>query len=229
MKLRTGLVGLLAGLSIAMGGVALAATADTLLVEGYDPENRLLVFGISEIDDTGVDCTVEGAAFTYTTDSFGSITSLLRGGAAVSFKEGATDHAYGETGGVCDLTAVDVTGPNGQVNHGQVVSSFVHAVKEQLREAGVRGGIGCLVHAIAHSDHGKGDQSRGPTLVDDTVVLSGEVDLSSHEVACNHKGDSGEAADGRDNSNRGANANANSNGNGHGNGGGNGHGKKTDR
>jgi hypothetical protein len=216
MKLRTGFAGLLAGLSIAMGGVALAATADTLLVEGYDPENRILVFGASEIDETGFDCTVEGTGFTYTTDSFGSITALLRDGAAVSFKKDTSDHVYGQTEGVCDLTAVDVTGPNGQVNHGQVVSSFVQAVKEQLREAGVRGGMGCLVHVIAHSDYGKGDQQRGPTVLDETVVVSGEVDLSSHEVACNHKkSDTEEADDGPGNSNRGGN--------------GNGHGKKSNR
>ena len=217
MKLRTGFAGLLAGLSMVIGGAALAATTDTLLVEGYDPENRILVFGVSEIDETGFDCTVEGSGFTYTIDSFGSITELLDGGAAVSFKEGTTDHVYGATEGVCDLTGVDVTGPNGQVNHGQVVSSFVHAVKEQLREAGVRGGIGCLVHGIAHSDYGKGDQSRGPTLVDETVVVvSGEVDLSSHEGACNHKRDSEDAADGPGNSNRGGNGNGNGNGHGQG-------------
>ena len=213
MKLRAGFVGLLAGLSIAMGGVALAATGDTLLVEGYDPENRILVFGVSEIDETGFDCAAEGSGFTYTIDSFGSITALLRGGAAVSFQKGTTDHLYGATEGICDLTGVDVTGPNGQVNHGQVVSSVVHAVKEQLREAGVRGGIGCLVHVIANSDYGKGDQSRGPTLVDETVVVSGEVDLNSHEVACNHKSDTEEADEGPGNSNRGGNGN----GNGHGN------------
>lgn len=219
MKLRTGFAGLLAGLSVAMGGVALAATADTLLVEGYDPENRILVFGVSEIDETGFDCTVDGTGFAYTTDSFGSITALLKDGAAVSFKKDTTDHVYGQTEGVCDLTAVDVTGPNGQVNHGQVVSSFVQAVKEQLREAGVRGGIGCLVHVISHSDYGKGDQQQGPTVIDETVVVtSGEVDLSSHEVACNHKtSDTEETDDSLGNSNRG--------GNGHGNG----HGKKSDR
>ena len=212
MKLKTGIAGILAGLSIAMSGVALAATADTLLVEGYDPDNRILVFGVSEIDETGFDCTVEGTGFTYTVDSFGSITDLTGTGGAVSFKKGGADYLYGQTEGICDLTAVDVTGPNGQVNHGQVVSSFVQALKEQLREAGVRGGIGCLVHAIAHSDYGKGDQQRGPTAVDETVVVSGEVDLNSPDVACNHKSDS---EDGPGNSNRG--------GNGHG------HGKKSNR
>lgn len=217
MKLKTGIAGILAVLSIAMSGVALAATTDTLLVEGYDPDNRMLVFGVSEIDETGFDCTVEGSGFTYTVDSFGSITGLTGTGGAVSFKKGTADYLYGQTEGACDLTAVDVTGPNGQVNHGQVVSSFVRALKEQLRDAGVRGGIGCLVHVIAHSDYGKGDQQRGPTAVDETVVVSGLVDLNSHEVACNHKNDSDEADEGPGNSNRG--------GNGHGNG----HGKKSNR
>ena len=51
MRLKTGLVGLLVAVSIVVGGVAMAASNDTLLVEGFDPENNILVFGVSEIDD----------------------------------------------------------------------------------------------------------------------------------------------------------------------------------
>ena len=60
MRLKTGLIGLLVAVSTVVGGVAMAATNDTLLVEGFDPDNNVLVFGVSEIDEEGLDCTVEG-------------------------------------------------------------------------------------------------------------------------------------------------------------------------
>ena len=49
---------------------------------------------------------------------------------------------------------VDVAGPNGQVNHGSVMSAFVHSLKE-LEFDGPRG---LAVRELAHSDLGKGDQ-----------------------------------------------------------------------
>ena len=209
MRLKTGLARLLVGVSTVVGGVALAAATDTLLVEGYDPENQALVFGVSEIDESGFNCTVEGTAYTYITDGAGLVTSLAKDSLAASLKLAGVDVPYGQTDGVCDLTVVDVTGPEGQVNHGQVVSSFVHAVKEQLREAGVRGGVGCLVRVIAQSEYGKGDQQQGPTVVDETVVVTtGDVDLDAHEVTCGGGSKSGEVG--------------NSNGDGHPNGNGNG-------
>jgi hypothetical protein len=58
--------------------------------------------------------------------------------------------------------AVDVTGPNGQVNHGSVVSAFVHSLKalraDSLRsdsEFAYNGPKGQLVRDIAGSDLGK--------------------------------------------------------------------------
>ena len=58
--------------------------------------------------------------------------------------------------------AIDVTGPNGQVNHGSVVSAFVHALKalraDSLRsdsEFAYNGPKGQLVRDIAGSDLGK--------------------------------------------------------------------------
>ncbi len=214
----------------------MAASNDTRLVEGFDPENNVLVFGVSEIDENGFDCTVEGPDYTYTTDGAGSVTALTKNSQPASFKLAGVDVAYGQTSGVCDLTAVDVTGPAGQVNHGQVVSSFVHALKEQMKEEGVRGGIGCLVRIIAQSDYGKGDEQQGPTVIVGTVVVSGEVDLTAHETSCQGgpKSDDGdEATNGNGNGNNGNgngngnNGNGNGNGNGNnGNGNGNGNGPK---
>ena len=41
-----------------------------------------------------------------------------------------------------------------------------------MREAGVRGGVGCLVRVLAQSEYGKGDQQQGPTVIDETVVVT---------------------------------------------------------
>jgi hypothetical protein len=218
MRLRTGLLGLLVGGSMTLAGVAMAASVDTLLVEGFDPEANTLVFGVSEVGDDSIDCTVSGSGFTYAIDATGNVTTLTKDGLAPSFNLAGVDQPYGQTSGVCDLAAVDVTGPAGQVNHGQVVSSFVHALKEQLRESGIRGGIGCLVHFISRSAYGKGDQQEGPSDVEPAVVVSSTVDLISHETTCHNGGGSDE-----DDENTHGNGNGNGNGNGHSNGHGNPH------
>ena len=83
--------------------------------------------------------------------------------------------AAGGTALAADVTVtVDATGPAGQVNHGQVVSNFVRALKLQLNEAGRKAGIGCLVRMVAQSSHGKGDEQQGPTT---TVSVTGAEDL----------------------------------------------------
>ena len=223
MRLKTGLVGVLVAASTFVGGVALASSNDTLLIEGFDPGNNVLVFGVSDIDEEGFDCTVEGSGYSYATDGAGTLISLTKDGQPASFKLVGVDVPYGQTRGVCDLTAVDVTGPAGQVNHGQVVSSFVHALKEQLKEAGVRGGIGCLVRIVAQSDYGKGDQQQGPTVVEPAAVVSGEVDLSAHEANCHGKKANESDSDAGDDGNGNGNGNGN-NGNGNNGNGNNGNG-----
>ncbi|HUP14705.1 MAG TPA: hypothetical protein VM848_01410 [Acidimicrobiia bacterium] len=222
MRYKTGLIGLLVAVSTVVGGVAMAASNDTLLVEGFDPDNNALVFGVSEVDEDGFDCTVEGPDFSYVTDGAGSVISLTKNGQPASFKLVAVDVPYGQTGGVCDLTAVDVTGPSGQVNHGQLVSSIVHALKEQMKEAGIRGGVGCFARIVGQSDYGKGDEQQGPTVIDETVVVAGEVDLTAHETTCggpksDEAGDDADVADSDGNGNGNGNGNASSNGNANGN------------
>jgi len=49
---------------------------------------------------------------------------------------------------------VDVVGPSGKVTHGSVVSSFVHALKEDYDKS-AHGPMGQWVREIAQSDHGK--------------------------------------------------------------------------
>jgi len=103
-----------------------------------------------------------------------------------------------------------------------VVSSLVHALKEQMKEAGIRGGVGCLVRIVGQSDYGKGDEQQGPTVIGETVVVSGEVDLTAHETSCggpksDDAGDDADEADTDTNGNGNGNGNASSTGNGNGN------------
>ena len=52
---------------------------------------------------------------------------------------------------VCNI--IDATGPNGQITHGTVVSSFVHALKDSTYV----GKLGHLVRDVAKSSFGKGE------------------------------------------------------------------------
>ena len=53
-----------------------------------------------------------------------------------------------------ECNTIDATGPNGQINHGSAVSSFVHA----LKNSDYGGKIGELVRQVAKSDFGKGEK-----------------------------------------------------------------------
>jgi hypothetical protein len=83
-----------------------------------------------------------------------------------------------------DLTVPDLAAEASQINHGQVVSSFVHSIKQQLREAGYRGGIGCLVRVVAQSDHGKSGRANGRNVGDGADAGSQEFDLTLLQNSC---------------------------------------------
>ena len=65
---------------------------------------------------------------------------------------------------ISECNIIDATGPNGQINHGSVVSSFVHALKASDYD----GKIGHLVRQIAKSDFGKGEKEADAELSGDT-------------------------------------------------------------
>ncbi|HSL26811.1 MAG TPA: hypothetical protein VLA54_11055 [Acidimicrobiia bacterium] len=182
---------LAATMVIGVAGTAIAAT--TIFVSGYDPENRMLLWGASDPEVAAYDCTVEDGTYEYVADQSGHVTSLEKGGNPVVFEDTentSTTVAYGQTDGDCDLSAVDVTGPNGQVNHGQIVSSLVHA----LKSAGYRGS-GCMVSRVAQTDWGKGDQqvtaSTASTTTTTVATVEGDVDLTTAEVTCGKHKDTG--------------------------------------
>jgi hypothetical protein len=171
-----------------LAGTSFALTGEWDFVSGYDDENDVLVYGLSEVTSTtgttAPGTTPDGcAALDGTTASYG----------------GTTTTTAPATGQGCELRVVEVANENGVVNHGQVVSSFVH----DLKEWGVEGGIGCLVRGIAGTDYGKGEEgTTETTAVTPTTVLTGEVDLTSETVTCGrpeHAGpdEEGEARGGR--------------------------------
>lgn len=143
---------------------------------GYDMANRMLVFGLSAAT-SAYDCTLEGSFEVGYAEGEGedrSVESLTgEDGEPVEFDardgeelpEGVTPAdgpiAFDASDNPCILTAVDVTGPNGQVNHGQIVSSFSHAIDVA--------GKGCVMRWIAKTGWGKGD----------TQVQSGDVDTAA--------------------------------------------------
>lgn len=55
---------------------------------------------------------------------------------------------------ISECNTIDATGPNGQINHGTVVSSFVHALKNSDYD----GKLGELVREVAKSEFGKGEK-----------------------------------------------------------------------
>jgi len=206
-----GVVGALLTSSIALGA---SSEPNSLLTEGYDADNHKLVWGVADHPEAEgttatLDCRIEGT-FTYEFDDAGKVVTLTGDGGPAMYQpvdETADPVAYGETGEECILTVTDVEGPNGQVNHGQIVSSFVHA----LKEAGIRG-AGCYVRFIAHSSYGKGDQQVqvGEVIPPTEPVTSGEVTLATHETKC---GNQHTDAEGDELTSAG---NGNGNGNGHG-------------
>ncbi|HKZ20926.1 MAG TPA: hypothetical protein VJQ57_12545 [Acidimicrobiia bacterium] len=173
----------LAGVAVLflLAGTSFALSGEWDFVSGYDDENDVLVYGLSEVTSTtGAGGTATGcAALDGTTQSYDSGTTTT------------TDASGAE---VCELRIVDVANENGVVNHGQVVSSFV----QDLKEWGVEGGIGCLVRSIAGSDFGKGEEGTDVTVpeVTTTTVLSGEVDLTLETVNCGRPEHAGSEAEG---------------------------------
>lgn len=78
---------------------------------------------------------------------------------------------------------VDVTGPNGQVTHGSIVSAFIAA----LREDGVEGGIGCAVSALARTDLGRTAETKVRAAdadgVDADAVDADAVEADPEDIA----------------------------------------------
>ena len=77
--------------------------------------------------------------------------------------------------------AGDVSGPNGQINHGQIVSQLHDLIDGNDR--------GCITSAVAQSDLGKADQQVRPSDIPGTVDLDPtvlNVDCTDHGQPSEH-------------------------------------------
>jgi len=185
--------------------------ADTLFNFGYDLINRILLWNLSALDGL-YDCTLENGQLTATYGEASDqgvipVDNLEDEAGVTSFpnrpqEEVAEDLeaadapiAYSGGDGECGLSGGEVTGPNGQVNHGMFMKLF-----NSLYEGK---GRGCVVRHLAQSDLGKGDQqvkaSEGPDIEPVTAGDTGTIDFATAEAACEHgekdKGDRGEDTD----------------------------------
>lgn len=135
------------------------------VVEAHvDEVLQLLIFGISTPDAEAVDCSIPDGVVLERDDD------PLSGDAGVTVVEGEW-----EVPESCSL--VHVAGPNGQVNHGQVVSNFVHALKAMDRSA-IDVPFGQLVRQIAGSDLGK---EAADDVDDDEFELDDDSDEADDE------------------------------------------------
>lgn len=151
--------------------------ADRALIHTYDPDAMKLLWEIA-IEDAEDQCEVEEeTTYTYEIDDEGNVIVSTEG-------EGEEDESLED----CDFNATDATGPNGQVNHGTVVSSFVKALKEEGYT-----GIGCYVKLIAQEDYGKGDQQvkvsdledeEEPETTEEETEEPTEIEFTVSETSC---------------------------------------------
>jgi hypothetical protein len=196
------------------------AKEDTLFNFGYDMINRILVWGLSALDGV-YDCTLDGPlTATYgTTDEQGVIPveNLEDEAGVVSFPNRPPEEVdaelepadapveYSGADGDCGVSGGDVSGPNGQVNHGMFMKLF-----NSLYEGT---GRGCVVRHLAQSDLGKGEQqvqAGGEAVEPVEAGDTGTVDFTSVEADCEHGKTVDDSADG--------DLEIQSNGNGNGNG-----------
>jgi hypothetical protein len=135
-------VSVLVGGLLLLSGIA-AASEDTVFNYGYDSENQLLVVNTTSWEDPDSDPECQ-----FDTD--------LEDEAGTSYE---LEYTFGDTTEVadvsigdadCELEAVEVTGPAGQVNHGMFIKAF-NALYDGPRR-------GCVMRHIAQSDLGKDDQ-----------------------------------------------------------------------
>jgi len=169
---------------------------DTLFNFGYDLINRIFVWGLSALDGV-YDCTLENGPLTATygeadDDDVIVVDNLEDESGVVSFPNRPADEVgddlepadapidYSGADGECGVSGGDVSGPNGQVNHGMFMKLF-----NRLYEGT---GRGCVVRHLAQSELGKGDQQvqAGDDDVVDPVEAgdTGTIDFSSVEADC---------------------------------------------
>ena len=88
------------------------------------------------------------------------------------------DAGSGVVDDVSSDVSVSVAGPNGQINHGQIV--------RQIHDLVDRSQVGCVTRAVAQSDLGKGDQQVRPQEQSTSTDATEPIDPSVLEVECSN-------------------------------------------
>lgn len=170
--------------------------ADTLFNFAYDLVNHLLVWNVIPLGGQ-YDCTLEGGTLTATYGEAGEDGSVAVDGleddaGAVTFPATPEDELdegvepaegpgeYSGSDGPCGLSAAEVSGPNGQVNHGMFMKLF-----NSLFDGP---GRGCVVRHLAQSGLGKGpEQVKAGDEVDFVSAEPGDtgiIEFTSAETDC---------------------------------------------
>jgi len=198
------LIGLLVGSGVAWAdedGAGLEDTeaeqiADTLFNFGYDLINRVFAWNLSALDGL-YDCTLENGSLTATygepTDEGVIPVDNLEDDSGVVFfpdrpeeelaeglEPAGAPVAYSGAEGECGLSGGEVSGPQGQVNHGMFMKLF-----NSLYDGT---GRGCVVRHLAQTDLGKGEQQikAGEDPDFESVVAgdTGVIEFTSIETDC---------------------------------------------
>jgi hypothetical protein len=187
--------------SLSLGLTALAMPAlDTVLTQGYDDDASALIVGApdAESESLDTDCLFEGtityettsttaAADTDSEEKEAAVTPVTVL-SATAIPDGKTTEDFAGFGpeDPCGAYSVDVTGPNGQINHGTFQSAWVHA----LKALGLNG-KGCLVSSFSKLGYGDAEklttaeaQEAAQALADATATTesaSGDIQMSPLE------------------------------------------------
>ena len=148
----------------------------------YDPDAFVLLFGFAD------DSAEEGDELDCSLDDDVNVTVDEDGNFVYEDDEGTELEDFQLAEG---CMAVSVVGPNGQVNHGTVVSNTVHALKD-AHNKDIHGPFGHFVRDIARSELGKGDQQEKPDKDGDVDALDTDgVDIDDDSTKPNkpNKGD----------------------------------------
>lgn len=198
---------------IAFSGVAAAEehepedteeTGDTTFNFGYDEDNGVFIWG-SSASDGDFDCTLENGPLqaTYGSQDGGLLIEDLtylegdNAGETVEFdpaEEGEDSLEFDPEGEDCQLTASEVAGPQGQINHGMFLKTFNAMFDGKAR--------GCMVRHIAQSDLGKDDQQVNvPDVEDENGELEAEnsIDFETVMTDCLHGPDDDAEVEGASN------------------------------
>lgn len=197
-------IALFAGLSLAlMSSPALAyPSADTVLVSGYDVEQGVVLFGVSDIDQEGtddltLDCALEGEhSYELGEDDLDEEDDFeTREVVDLQNDEGPVTFGYEDVNTDADDYDKDLEVEYGTDTAGEDLGSeeceltavtIEHPSGGEINHGTIvstfarllKGGNGCLIKLFAQSDYGKAD------YVDDEGGEALTVLLSSHETAC---------------------------------------------